>query len=70
MYNNDRLTRRPIGLEEFTLICEAAGVTQLIAVTGGLNLGNDDGMFTARVLAAVAAKERALRASMSDCEYV
>lgn len=59
VYNNDRLTRRPIELEQFTLICEAAGVTQLIAVTGGLNLGNDDGMFTARVLAAVAAKESA-----------
>ena len=59
VYNNDRLNRRPIELEEFTLICEAAGVTQLIAVTGGLNLGNDDGMFTARVLAAVAAKESA-----------
>ncbi|MCU1557280.1 MAG: serine recombinase [Microbacteriaceae bacterium] len=59
VYNNDRLTRRPIELEQFTAICEAAGVTQLIAVTGGLNLGNDDGMFTARVLAAVAAKESA-----------
>lgn len=59
VYNNDRLTRRPIELEQFTMICEAAGVTQLIAVTGGLNLGNDDGMFTARVLAAVAAKESA-----------
>lgn len=59
VYNNDRLTRRPIELEQFTLICETAGVTQLIAVTGGLNLGNDDGMFTARVLAAVAAKESA-----------
>jgi DNA invertase Pin-like site-specific DNA recombinase len=57
VYNTDRLTRRPIELEQFTQICEAAGVTQLVAVTGDINLGNDDGMFMARVLAAVAAKE-------------
>jgi site-specific DNA recombinase len=63
VYNNDRLTRRPIELEQFTAICEAAGVTQLIAITGGLNLGNDDGMFTARVLAAVAAKESARKSA-------
>lgn len=57
VYNTDRLTRRPIELEQFTQICEAAGLTQLVAVTGDINLGNDDRMFMARVLAAVAAKE-------------
>ena len=57
VYNTDRLTRRPIELEQFTAICEAAGVRQLVAVTGDIDLGNDDGMFMARVLAAVAAKE-------------
>lgn len=57
VYNTDRLTRRPIELEQFTQICEVAGLTQLVAVTGDINLGNDDGMFMARVLAAVAAKE-------------
>lgn len=57
VYNTDRLTRRPIELEQFTGICEAAGVRQLVAVTGDIDLGNDDGMFMARVLAAVAAKE-------------
>ena len=57
VYNTDRLTRRPIELEQFTGVCEAAGVRQLVAVTGDIDLGNDDGMFMARVLAAVAAKE-------------
>jgi site-specific DNA recombinase len=57
VYNTDRLTRRPIELEQFTAVCEAAGVRQLVAVTGDIDLGNDDGMFMARVLAAVAAKE-------------
>lgn len=57
VYNTDRLTRRPIELEQFTGICEVAGVRQLVAVTGDIDLGNDDGMFMARVLAAVAAKE-------------
>ena len=57
VYNTDRLTRRPIELEQFTAVCEQAGVRQLVAVTGDIDLGNDDGMFMARVLAAVAAKE-------------
>jgi site-specific DNA recombinase len=57
VYNTDRLTRRPIELEQFTQICETAGVTQLVAATGDINLGNDDGMFMARMYAAIAAKE-------------
>lgn len=57
VYNTDRLTRRPIELEQFTAVCETSGVRQLVAVTGDIDLGNDDGMFMARVLAAVAAKE-------------
>ena len=57
VYNTDRLTRRPIELEEFVQICESAGVQQFATVTADINLGNDDGMFMARILAAVAAKE-------------
>ena len=57
VYNIDRLTRRPIELEQFTQACEAAGVRKLIAVTGDIDLGNDDGMLMARMLAAFAAKE-------------
>ena len=57
VYNLDRLTRRPIELEEFTALCERAGVTQVATVTSDFNLGNDDGLFMARITAAVAAKE-------------
>ena len=57
VYNIDRLTRRPIELEQFTAVCEASGVTQLISVSGDINLGNGDGMFTARMLAAFGAME-------------
>ena len=57
VYNTDRLTRRPIELEEFTIVCEKAGVRNFATVTADIDLGNDDGMFMARVLAAVAAKE-------------
>ena len=55
--NTDRLTRRPIELEQFTGIREVAGVRQLVAVTGDIDLGNEDGTLSARVLAAVAAKK-------------
>ncbi|TFC24739.1 recombinase family protein [Cryobacterium sp. TMT1-3] len=57
VYNTDRLTRRPIELEEFVQICQLAGVEEFATVTADINLGNDDGMFMARILAAVAAKE-------------
>lgn len=57
VYNTDRLTRRPIELEQFVGICETAGVRQFATVTADIDLGNDDGMFMARILAAVAAKE-------------
>ena len=57
VYNVDRLTRRPIELEEFVRVCEAAGVRDLASVTADLDLGNDDGLFMARVFAAFAAKE-------------
>ena len=57
VYNLDRLTRRPIELEEFSALCERAGVTQVATVTSDFNLGNDDGLFAARIMAAFAAKE-------------
>jgi len=57
VYHTDRLTRRPIELEQFTGVCEAAGVRLFATVTADIDLGNDDGMFMARILAAVAAKE-------------
>ncbi|WP_411720783.1 recombinase family protein [Mycetocola sp.] len=57
VYNLDRLTRRPMELEEFAAECEAAGVRQVATVTADVDLGNDDGLFMARVFAAFAAKE-------------
>lgn len=59
VYNADRLTRRPIELEEFVTLCQRAGVQQVATVTADIEIGNDDGLFMARVLAAVAAKESA-----------
>jgi site-specific DNA recombinase len=45
VYNLDRLHRRPVKLEEFA------------TVTADIDLGNDDGLFMARIFAAFAAKE-------------
>ena len=44
-------------LEQFTCLCEQAGVTQVKSVTADIDLGNDDGLFMARILAAIASKE-------------
>lgn len=63
VYNMDRLTRQPMQLEQFVSLCERAGVQQVATVTSDINLGNEDGMFTARVLAAVAAQESARKSA-------
>jgi DNA invertase Pin-like site-specific DNA recombinase len=63
VYNVDRLTRRPIELEHLAATCEAVGVRTLATVTGDIDLGNDDGMFTARLYAAFAAKESGRRSA-------
>jgi DNA invertase Pin-like site-specific DNA recombinase len=55
VYNSDPLTRRTIELEPFTAVCEGVGVRQLVALA--CDVDNDDGMFVARVLGVVAAKE-------------
>lgn len=57
VWHLDRLTRRPLELEEFFIVCEAAGVTCLASVTGDVDLGTFDGQFMARILGAVARKE-------------
>lgn len=57
VYNLDRLTRRPIELEHFRQACEAAGVSLVRSVTSDFDISNDDGLFMARIIAAVAAKE-------------
>ncbi|WP_343709229.1 recombinase family protein [Mycobacterium sp.] len=57
VYNLDRLHRRPVELEDFVALCERAGVSQVATVTADIDLGNDDGLFMARIFAAFAAKE-------------
>jgi site-specific DNA recombinase len=57
VWHLDRLTRRPIELEEFFQVCEAAGVRDLASVTGDVDLSTFDGQFMARILGAVARKE-------------
>ena len=57
VYHMDRLTRRPIELEEFTQIADRAGLAHVVTVNTDLNLGINDGLFAARILAAVAAQE-------------
>src|SRR5207245_2850883 len=48
--------------EEFLEVCQRAGVAHIATVTGDLDVGNDDGLFQARILTAVAAKESADKA--------
>jgi site-specific DNA recombinase len=57
VYNLDRLHRRPVELEEFVGLCESVGVRDVATVTADIDLGNDDGLFMARIFAAFAAKE-------------
>mgnify|MGYP005811970293 CR=1 FL=1 len=57
VYNLDRLHRRPAELEDFVSLCERVGVSQVATVTADIDLGNDDGLFMARIFAAFAAKE-------------
>jgi site-specific DNA recombinase len=63
VYNLDRLHRRPIELEDLVALCERAGVTNVATVTADIDLGNDDGLFMARMLAAFAAKESGRRSA-------
>ena len=61
VYHADRLTRRPIELEQFLEVVTAAGVRQVRFVAGGdIDVGNGDGLLVLRMLAAVAANASAL----------
>ncbi len=63
VYNLDRLHRRPVELEEFVTLCERSGVRDVATVTADIDLGNDDGLFMARIFAAFAAKESGRRSA-------
>jgi site-specific DNA recombinase len=61
-YHVDRLTRRPIELEQFVETVTAAGVRHVRFVAGGdVDLANGDGLLVVRMLAAVAANESATK---------
>jgi len=60
----DRLHRRPVELEQFMDLAERRGVL-LASVAGEVDLSTGDGQFHARIMGAVAAKERAPSAAVS-----
>lgn len=59
VWHIDRLTRRPIELEQFVHVIDAAKVSAVHFVTGDADLGSGDGLLMARIMAAVASKESA-----------
>jgi len=59
VYHLDRLTRRPIELEDFLATLDAAKVRHLRFVVGDSDIMTGDGLMVVRMLAAVAANESA-----------
>ena len=57
VWHLDRLTRRPVELEDFFDVCDRAGLKHMACVSGDIDLSTHDGQFHARILAAVARKE-------------
>lgn len=57
VWHLDRLTRRPIELEQFFELVDRVGVQHLASVTGDVDLASQDARFMARVLGAAARKE-------------
>jgi site-specific DNA recombinase len=62
VYHPDRLTRRPLELEQFLEVVTTARVPEVrFVASGGLDVGTGDGLMVLRVLAAVAASESATK---------
>lgn len=61
VYHVDRLTRRPIELEQFLEALDAAKVRQVRFVVGDTDLSTGDGLMVVRILAAMAANESATK---------
>lgn len=57
VWHMDRLHRRPVELERFVDTCTAAGVRDVVTLSGDVDLVHGDGLLMARLLAAVAANE-------------
>ena len=63
VYHPDRLTRRPIELEQFFEVITKAGVDQVRFVSGGsLDMGTGDGLLVLRIQGVVAAEESLAKA--------
>lgn len=56
-YDLDRLHRHPLELEEFFIVADGAGVTDLATVAGDVNLATNDGRCNARIMGAIGRKE-------------
>ncbi|KQS56661.1 hypothetical protein ASG36_16480 [Geodermatophilus sp. Leaf369] len=61
VYHQDRLTRRPLELEEFAAVVDAAQLRHVRFVSGASQLGAGDGLLVARIMGAVAAEESAAK---------
>ncbi|HEV2886086.1 MAG TPA: recombinase family protein, partial [Jatrophihabitans sp.] len=61
VYHVDRLTRRPIELEQFLEALDAAKVRLVRFVVGDTDLTTGDGLMVVRILAAMAANESATK---------
>jgi DNA invertase Pin-like site-specific DNA recombinase len=61
VYHVDRLTRRPVELEEFVSALDTAKVRHVRFVVGDMDLGTGDGLMVARILGAMAANESATK---------
>jgi DNA invertase Pin-like site-specific DNA recombinase len=61
VYHQDRLTRRPLELEHFIEVIDAAKVRHVRFVAGDPNLGSGDGLMVARIMGTVAAQESAAK---------
>ncbi len=57
VWHMDRLHRRPIELEQFVATCTRANVSDVVTLHGDYDLGKGDGLFMARLMAAMAANE-------------
>ncbi|MFI7742541.1 recombinase family protein [Kocuria rhizosphaericola] len=53
----DRLHRQPRELEHFVEVCTRAEVGDVVSLAGEFDLGKSEGLFTARIMGAVAAAE-------------
>ena len=61
VYHVDRLTRRPVELEEFVAAVDAAKVRHVRFVVGDTDLSTGDGLLFARMLGAIASHESATK---------